>query len=136
MGVLVCNFFNLSHSGDPEWIENQWKWRWILLDGALNIIYLVIFIAIVILWRPTENNQRYGLQQLASEDPDDDPESYLRNPDDPVGIKLRTFAHPIDYDDMETADDILQWVEDNVGSDPFDFEQQGNEEDDESNHTL
>ena len=31
--------------------------KWFLLDGWLNILYLVVFTVIVILWRPTENNK-------------------------------------------------------------------------------
>jgi hypothetical protein len=44
--------------------------RWYILDGALNIIYFIVFLAIIMLWRPTSNNERYGLHQLTDIDPD------------------------------------------------------------------
>lgn len=36
-----------------------------LLDGALNLLFLVVFVAILALWRPKANNQ-LGMEQLAS----------------------------------------------------------------------
>jgi hypothetical protein len=55
----------LQTEGTVEW---YWRFRWALLDGALNLLYLLIFCSILILWRPTDNNQRYGLDQLAQDE--------------------------------------------------------------------
>ncbi|KAI8913405.1 lung seven transmembrane receptor-domain-containing protein [Gorgonomyces haynaldii] len=104
--VVVANSINASNRNDPKWIANQWKWRWMLLDGSVNIIYFLVFALIVVLWRPTENNERYGLDQLATEDPDEF-EVITDNQ-----IKLRN----IHMDEEETADDILNWVEQHVGN--------------------
>ncbi|KAH9273730.1 hypothetical protein BASA83_004064 [Batrachochytrium salamandrivorans] len=119
LAVAVANSVNFSYRNDPQWISTQWKWRWMLLDGSMNAIYFIVFVCIMLLWRPTENNQRYGLDQLAQDDPDEDIN----------GIKLHDVLHgPDDLDDfddefgqfhddgMESADEVLRWVEQNVGS--------------------
>lgn len=36
----------------------------IVSDGWMNIIYFCGFISIILLWRPTSNNARYGLEEL------------------------------------------------------------------------
>lgn len=52
----------------PDWPARNWKRRWFMLDGWLNILYFVVFLVIVILWRPTDNNARYGLEQLSQDE--------------------------------------------------------------------
>lgn len=32
-------------------IQVYWRYKWVLLDGFLNILYLVIFMSILVLWR-------------------------------------------------------------------------------------
>ncbi|KAK9711710.1 hypothetical protein K7432_007637 [Basidiobolus ranarum] len=44
--------------------------RWFMMDGYLNVLYFIVFTGIMILWRPTSNNRRYGLQELPSDDDD------------------------------------------------------------------
>lgn len=109
--MFVVNSVNMSHRRDPEWIANQWKWRWMLLDGSLNLIYLCSFTGIAFLWMPTSNNDRYGLDQLPSDDPDD---AYAVL-DHEEGIKLRSVKGQRDgaADELEHLDeeDILQWAE-------------------------
>jgi hypothetical protein len=39
-----------------------------MLDGWLNILYFIVFFVIVILWRPSDNNARYGLEQLSQDE--------------------------------------------------------------------
>ena len=60
LGVFfVINMFNYLRREDPNWISTYWRWRWFLLDGWLNILYLIVFCVILIIWRPTKNNKRY-----------------------------------------------------------------------------
>jgi hypothetical protein len=62
LGVFFfINMFNYVNREDPDWIPTYWRWRWFLLDGWLNILYLVVFCVILIIWRPTRNNKRYPL---------------------------------------------------------------------------
>ncbi|KAI8920272.1 lung seven transmembrane receptor-domain-containing protein [Powellomyces hirtus] len=70
--MFVVDAFFFMNRDSPDWLPKHWRVRWFLLDGWLNILYLLVFLGICILWRPTENNQRYGLDELAQDDHDDD----------------------------------------------------------------
>ncbi|CAG8574521.1 11661_t:CDS:2 [Paraglomus brasilianum] len=60
LGVFfIVNMLNYIHHNDFEWPARYWHYKWFLLDGWLNILYLVVFLVIIILWRPTKNNKRY-----------------------------------------------------------------------------
>jgi hypothetical protein len=87
-----------------------------LLDGALNLIFLVVFGLIAFLWAPTANNQRYGLEQIPTDDMD---ESFVLFNDDDNPIKFRNFKSGQDEDivDQETADEIFKWAEENFDAD-------------------
>lgn len=69
--AFAVNAISFYNQGTTFWRPYFWRLRWILLDAWLNVLYLVIFIGILILWRPTENNQRYGLVELAQDDYDE-----------------------------------------------------------------
>ncbi|GBB95326.1 hypothetical protein RclHR1_02510020 [Rhizophagus clarus] len=76
LGVFFfINMINYLRREDPDWIPVYWRWRWFLLDGWLNILYLIVFCVILIIWRPTRNNKRYPLkfenlnEELTQEDP-------------------------------------------------------------------
>jgi hypothetical protein len=42
-----------------DYAAKSWRVRWWLLDGWLALLYLVAFVSIAWLWRPTANNRRY-----------------------------------------------------------------------------
>ncbi|KAF9365715.1 hypothetical protein BGX34_008737 [Mortierella sp. NVP85] len=69
---FVINTLNYMNIDDPDWPATHWRIKWFLLDGWLNILYLIVFTVIVILWRPTANNKRYGIDQLETEDFDEE----------------------------------------------------------------
>ncbi|ORX61386.1 hypothetical protein DM01DRAFT_1331990 [Hesseltinella vesiculosa] len=66
--IFIANMFAFSDRRSADWGARNWKWRWFMLDGMLNILYLVVFVVIIILWRPTENNARYGLEQISQDE--------------------------------------------------------------------
>ncbi|CAG8724693.1 422_t:CDS:10, partial [Dentiscutata erythropus] len=73
LGIFFfINMFSYIHRGDNNWVLKYWRWKWFLLDGWLNILYLIVFIVILVIWRPTYNNKRYPLigkdEELAQED--------------------------------------------------------------------
>ncbi|RKP08531.1 transmembrane receptor, partial [Thamnocephalis sphaerospora] len=76
--VLLLGFFfivntaSVAHQNDPEWVARRWRYRWFLLDGWLNVEYFIVFSLIAFFWRPTSENQRYGLQELPSNEQDAD----------------------------------------------------------------
>ena len=65
LGVFfIVNTLNYVHHDDFEWPARYWHYKWFLLDGWLNILYLVVFLVIIILWRPTKNNKRYPFTNI------------------------------------------------------------------------
>ncbi|KAJ3245538.1 hypothetical protein HDU77_009427 [Chytriomyces hyalinus] len=132
---FVVNTIAFKNRMEPEWLPVYWQYRWLLLDGWLNILYLVIYLSIALLWRPTDNNQRYGLEQLAGDDYEDDDPIVSRGPghtnQTQRKIHLRTMhtAHTDDTleemdddleggsggDEEEDDDDVFRWAEENAG---------------------
>ena len=51
-------FLYLSSSYSTDYLAKTWRLRWWLLDGWLALLYLVCFIAIALIWRPSANNRR------------------------------------------------------------------------------
>ncbi|KAI9301042.1 lung seven transmembrane receptor-domain-containing protein [Cunninghamella echinulata] len=66
--IFILNMFTFSDRTSADWGARNWKWRWFMLDGMLNILYFIVFFIIVILWRPTSNNARYGLEQISQDE--------------------------------------------------------------------
>ncbi|KAJ3556522.1 hypothetical protein NM688_g1987 [Phlebia brevispora] len=61
--IMVAIFFvvsSMTFSGRlaEDYGAKSWKVQWWLLDGWLALLYLVDFIAIAYLWRPSPNNRR------------------------------------------------------------------------------
>lgn len=42
-----------------DYAPRNWKYRWILLDGSLATIYLLVFMAVAWLWRPVSYQDHY-----------------------------------------------------------------------------
>ncbi|GFR99531.1 transmembrane protein 87A [Elysia marginata] len=96
----------------------DWKELW--MDEAFwHFLFSVILFIIMILWRPTINNQRYAFSPLldaAEDDIDDDPalsEAY-------DGMKMRSTKpqqrNGSSARDEQKAEDDLKWVEENIPS--------------------
>ncbi|XP_076321877.1 transmembrane protein 87A isoform X2 [Tachypleus tridentatus] len=100
----------------------DWKELWV--DEAYwHLLFSVILLVIMILWRPTINNQRYAftplLDALDDEDDDEDLEKTLAN--DAFGTKLRSTksqnsVSPRQKEVSNNADEVLKWVEENIPS--------------------
>ncbi|KAF9328962.1 hypothetical protein BG006_007923 [Podila minutissima] len=112
--TVLCAFFVINTLAfmsidDVDWPASHWRIRWFLLDGWLNILYLIVFTAIVILWRPTENNKRYGIDQLETEDYDENDEHADHNNARAAesmgltGMKLRPQRRDYEIEDDEVA---------------------------------
>ncbi|GJJ68572.1 hypothetical protein EMPS_00918 [Entomortierella parvispora] len=106
---FVINTFNFMNMTDPDWPASYWRIKWFLLDGWLNILYLFVFVTIVILWRPTENNKRYGIEQLEQDDFDEADEHADHNNARAAesmgltGMKLRPQRRDYELEDDEVA---------------------------------
>ncbi|CAD7000058.1 transmembrane protein 87A isoform X2 [Ceratitis capitata] len=97
-------------------------WGNIWLDTAFwHVLFSVLLLVIMILWRPTNNNQRYAFTPLldAPDDEDDDEEDQFVA--DAYGVKMRnshanggTKTPP--QRATTTEEDDLRWVEENIPS--------------------
>lgn len=93
----------------------DWKKLWV--DEAYwHLLFSVLLLVIMILWRPTNNNQRYAFTPLldAPEDDEDEDEQFVN---DAFGVKMRgyrsTSPKPKSSNNVE---DDLKWVEENIPS--------------------
>jgi hypothetical protein len=56
---LVFPLSSTYYNAFIDYAAKSWRVRWWLLDGWLALLYLVAFVLIAWLWRPTANNRRY-----------------------------------------------------------------------------
>ena len=75
MLVHTINFWAYSHF--VTWYISSWRLKWFLSDGWLNLLYISVFSFIAWLWRPTEHNERYGLEELSQNDKDEENGNYF-----------------------------------------------------------
>ncbi|KAJ3180147.1 hypothetical protein HDU85_004150 [Gaertneriomyces sp. JEL0708] len=119
LGMFVIDTFYFMNFDSPDWLPTHWQWWWFMLDGWLNLLYLGVFVGIAILWRPTENNQRYGLEELAQDD------DGLDRMDDESGLGQDISLQKVVVDNDErddqngtpphdNDDDVLEWMSENV----------------------
>jgi hypothetical protein len=57
----IASSITFSTRLDPGFPAKTWKWRWLLIDGWLSILYAAVFFAIAFLWRPSGTNRRLAL---------------------------------------------------------------------------
>lgn len=129
---FVASTYNFMGSQNVQWVVDNWATRWFWIDGFLNIIYLFGFTCIIFLWRPTANNQRYGLDQLPSDDVDEidlddhfvnypsegvvpkDEFGSKRADDITVGFDFGSGSENEDEAGPESNEDIYKWAEENI----------------------
>lgn len=103
--IVIAIFFvvsSLTFSGRlaEDYGARSWKVQWWLLDGWLALLYLVDFMAIGYLWRPSPNNRRLAMFDEIAQD-EEDAEDY-----DMEALERRTDA-------MHDDDDAATLVESN-----------------------
>ncbi|KAI9840414.1 MAG: hypothetical protein M1837_001627 [Sclerophora amabilis] len=68
-GFFFLNSFTFAGRSDPDFLPDHWQTRWFVLDGWLNLVYLVDIAYVAYLWRPTEHNRRFAMSdELAQDD--------------------------------------------------------------------
>ncbi|KNE68973.1 hypothetical protein AMAG_13849 [Allomyces macrogynus ATCC 38327] len=119
VAFFVVNSVWFSKRDDVVFLARWWRWRWLLVDGWLNLLYTVCMLAICLLWRPTSNNARYGLEELVSDPLEDEfeldvPDLFDQHAErypgankrrgDPLAEQTVVFALDSDTDDSD--DDV------------------------------
>ncbi|KAH9835933.1 lung seven transmembrane receptor-domain-containing protein [Rhodofomes roseus] len=74
--LVIAIFFvvsSLTFSGRlaEDYGARSWRVQWWLLDGWLALLYLIDFVAIAYLWRPSPNNRRLAMFDELAQDPED-----------------------------------------------------------------
>ncbi|XP_033100534.1 transmembrane protein 87A-like isoform X4 [Anneissia japonica] len=89
------------------------KWNEIWLDDAYwHILFYIVLVVIIILWRPTANNQRYAYSALTDAVEDEESKEPMI-PESFEGMKMRNVNRPDNSVSTKVEDD-LKWVEDNI----------------------
>uniref|UniRef100_A0A1I8HQ42 Transmembrane protein 87A n=1 Tax=Macrostomum lignano TaxID=282301 RepID=A0A1I8HQ42_9PLAT len=97
-------------------------WRELWIDDAFwHLLFSVILFVIIILWRPSQNNQRYAFTPLldAGNDSDEDEEVVMDNLAE--GVKARGSGASAQQQQQQQrsrqsskGEDSLRWVEENI----------------------
>lgn len=91
-------------------------WKNIWLETAFwHILFSCILLIIMILWRPTNNNQRYAFVPLLDTGDENDEEEQLVS--DAYGVKVRMHKQT-SRSPRNSEDDDLKWLEENIKTDP------------------
>lgn len=92
-----------------------WKDLW-LEEAYWHILFSALLLVIMVLWRPTNNNQRYAFVPLL-ETGDDEEEEHLVN--DSYGVKVRIHHQKSTPPKQSSSvEDDLKWLEENVTIEP------------------
>ncbi|XP_048649713.1 transmembrane protein 87A isoform X3 [Marmota marmota marmota] len=92
----------------------QSDWRELWVDDAIwRLLFSMILFVIMVLWRPSANNQRFAFSPLSEEEEDDEQKEPMLK-ESFEGMKMRgTKQEPNGNSKQE---DDLKWVEENVPS--------------------
>ncbi|XP_038185969.1 transmembrane protein 87A isoform X4 [Arvicola amphibius] len=95
----------------------QSDWRELWVDDAIwRLLFSMILFVIMILWRPSANNQRFAFSPLSEEDEEDEQKEPMLK-ESFEGMKMRSSKQePNGNSKVNKTEDDLKWVEENVPS--------------------
>merc|ERR1712039_12621 len=64
--TLLFQIFDLSRS-----ISIRWHYQWFFADGVSHILFLLVLAAMMYLWAPHTNSQRYAYSHQVEDDDDE-----------------------------------------------------------------
>lgn len=92
----------------------DWKELWVD-DAYWHLLFSVLLLVIMILWRPTNNNQRYAFTPLLDAPEDDEEDEQFVN--DAFGVKMRGYrSNSPKPKSSNSVEDDLKWVEEHIPS--------------------
>jgi len=94
---------------------NQWELLW-FDDAFWHVLFSFIVLVIIILWRPSANNQRYAYSPLVDGDGSDAEveEEQITKGGATEGLKKRDTGGVKKVVREQTAEDDLKWIEENI----------------------
>ncbi|XP_063595744.1 transmembrane protein 87A-like [Penaeus indicus] len=97
----------------------DWKELWVD-DAYWHVLFAVVLLVIMILWRPSNNNQRFAFSPLLDDgsDADDEEEAEKLMADVSDTMKFRNTRNSTSSSPRESrsVEDDLKWVEENIPS--------------------
>ncbi|XP_036118000.1 transmembrane protein 87A isoform X4 [Molossus molossus] len=95
----------------------QSDWRELWVDDAIwRLLFSMILFVIMVLWRPSANNQRFAFSPLSEEEEEDEQKEPMLK-ESFEGMKMRSSKQePNGNSKVNKAEDDLKWVEENVPS--------------------
>ncbi|XP_077117318.1 transmembrane protein 87A isoform X1 [Ranitomeya variabilis] len=99
-------------------VDCQSDWRELWVDDAIwRLLFSMILFVIMVLWRPSANNQRFAFSPLNEEDDDDDEQKEPMLKESFEGMKMRSSKPETNGNSKVTkAEEDLKWVEENIPS--------------------
>ncbi|XP_007428664.1 transmembrane protein 87A isoform X2 [Python bivittatus] len=96
--------------------QSDWQELWVD-DAIWRLLFSMILFVIMILWRPSANNQRFAFSPLSEEDEEDEQKEPMLN-ESFEGMKMRTSKQESNGNPKtsKAQEDDLKWVEENVPS--------------------
>ncbi|XP_018414758.1 PREDICTED: transmembrane protein 87A [Nanorana parkeri] len=98
-------------------VDCQSDWQELWVDDAIwRLLFSMILFVIMILWRPSANNQRFAFSPLIEEDEDDEQKEPMLK-ESFEGMKMRTSKPETNGNTkVPKAEEDLKWVEENIPS--------------------
>ncbi|XP_058059667.1 transmembrane protein 87A [Anopheles bellator] len=116
--VLASVVFMLYSIKVHRFADCLTDWRELWVDDAFwHVLFSTLLLVIMILWRPTNNNQRYAFTPLLDNPEDEDDEEEEQFVSDAYGVKMRgarSGSPKPSAKSVTTDEDNLKWVEDNI----------------------
>ncbi|KCV68001.1 hypothetical protein H696_05467 [Fonticula alba] len=102
-GVIVM----VLQNADVQFQRENWHLLWFTNVGLFQLLYTVVLVLIMFLWRPTTNNSRFTLEQI----PLEERVTSVQVGDGKLTSRTRTGREKVE---TEVVDEDLKWVEDNI----------------------
>ncbi|XP_062973736.1 transmembrane protein 87A [Elgaria multicarinata webbii] len=98
-------------------VDCQSDWQELWVDDAIwRLLFSMILFVIMVLWRPSANNQRFAFSPLSEEDEDDEQKEPMLK-ESFEGMKMRSSKQESNGNPKANKpEDDLKWVEENVPS--------------------
>ncbi|KAM4014133.1 LOW QUALITY PROTEIN: transmembrane protein 87A [Anomaloglossus baeobatrachus] len=99
-------------------VDCQSDWQELWVDDAIwRLLFSMILFVIMVLWRPSANNQRFAFSPLNEEDEEDDEQKEPMLKESFEGMKMRSSKPETNGNSKVTkAEEDLKWVEENIPS--------------------
>ncbi|KAJ6667289.1 hypothetical protein lerEdw1_017267 [Lerista edwardsae] len=97
-------------------VDCQSDWQELWVDDAIwRLLFSMILFVIMVLWRPSANNQRFAFSPLSEEEEDDEQKEPMLK-ESFEGMKMRSSKQESNGNPKATKaqEDDLKWVEENV----------------------